>query len=347
MSTGGDRPSARLELGPEQLAWQEDWAETPSPEDAGRGWAHHGLGLLADGRVVAFHPERGDVVIYSSSGKCLASFPTGLVEGHGITVVGGPGDERIWVADPGNKMRRDGAGRYGAVLGPESGQVVQFDLTGAVTLRLDRPVHPAYGTKPYAPTSVVVDEARHGGDGDIWVSDGYGASLVHRFSPGGQHMATIDGREGPGGHFNCPHGIFIDRRRQEPELLVADRGNAVVRVYSLAGEWKRDIGRTFLNSPSAFAAWGERTIVAELRARLAVLGPDESLVGYLGENGEVCDQPGWPNSLDIEGRPVHPQSLSPGKFNSPHGLVTDGSGNVYVAEWLIGGRMIKLEPITN
>ena len=119
----------------------------------------------------------------------------------------------------------------------------------------------------------------------------------------------------------------------------------MVRIYGLDGYWRRDIGGSFLNSPSAFAPWGERMVVAELWARLAVLDAEEQLLGYLGENGEICEREGWPNSLDGEGHATRQAQLSPGRFNSPHGLASDCSGNLYVAEWLIGGRMVKLEPL--
>ena len=34
--------------------------------------------------------------------------------------------------------------------------------------------------------------------------------------------------------------------------------------------------------------------------------------------------------------------LVEGRFNSPHGITSDGEGNIYVTEWLIGGRYTKL-----
>ncbi len=233
--TGGAGAPGSLDVGGVRLSWDEDWADTPSPEQARVGWAHHGLALLRSGRLVGFHPERPDVVVYDPSGRCVGTWATGLSEGHGITVVEDDGEERIWIADPGSKMRRSADGEYRRESANESGQAVQFDLDGSVTMRLARPDHRAYETGWYAPTSIAVDEQRHGGNGEIFVADGYGQSLVHRFAPDGSYLTTLDGEEGPGGRFNCPHGIMIDRRRDEPELLVADRAKA-------AGELRQRLG---------------------------------------------------------------------------------------------------------
>ncbi len=181
------------------------------------------------------------------------------------------------------------------------------------------------------------------GAGTFWVADGYGQSLVHRYRNDGTYVSSLDGTEGAG-RFDCPHGVFLDRRHAEPELWVADRGNARAQVYGLDGSFLRVVGETFLNSPSAFASSGANLVVAELHARLAVLGPEDQFVCYLGDNGEVCHQPGWPNGVDGLEHPVRAPGLRPGRFNSPHGLAADGNGRLYVAEWLIGGRMIKLTP---
>jgi hypothetical protein len=99
-----------------------------------------------------------------------------------------------------------------------------------------------------------------------------------------------------------------------PELWVADRGNGRVQVYGLDGSFRRVVGETFLNSPSAFAPYGQKLVIAELYARLAVVGPDDQLVCYLGDNGAVREHPGWPNGLDELEHPVRTEELEHGRF---------------------------------
>lgn len=143
--------------------------------------------------------------------------------------------------------------------------------------------------------------------------------------------------------FDCPHGIFIDRRKGDPELYVADRTNHRVRVYDMEGRFKRSFGDDFLSSPSGFVTDGDLMVIAELRARLAVIGRDDNLVCYLGDNEGVCSKDGWPNGENQDGEVIPTGLLQPGLFNSPHGMAVDKQGNLFVAEWLIGGRFTKLE----
>ena len=124
---------------------------------------------------------------------------------------------------------------------------------------------------------------------------------------------------------------------------MADRTNHRVQVYDLEGRFKRAFGSEFLSSPSGFVTHGDLMVVAELRARLAVLDKDDKLLCHLGDNEQVCSVDGWPNNRNASGQLVLSAQLEPGKFNSPHGMAVDAQGNLYIAEWLIGGRFVKLE----
>ena len=102
------------------------------------------------------------------------------------------------------------------------------------------------------------------------------------------------------------------------------------------------VSSTSVTTPSGFVTHGDFMIIAELRARLTVVDAEDNLVGYLGKNGTVCDVDGWPNNKNKKGDIFRTAFIERGKFNSPHGLAVDSEGNLYVAEWLIGGRFIKL-----
>lgn len=340
--------------------WVEGWARLPDEERLHAGWAHNALAVTRGGQVVGFHPADGEVVVLERDGTVVRTFDCGLIEGHGMTLVEEDGEEFLWVADCGLKMvpKDESPQGYGIHVakvegtrtvtlpnGQEyqaplfSGQVLKVRLSdGAVVVVLPKPDHELYGDKPYLPTAVTVAP-----DGTIWVGDGYGASLVHRFAPDGRVLLTLTGEESEAGRFDCPHGMVIDRRRSEPELYVADRESLRLLVFDLQGNFRREVAKGQLARPSALAIHGDLLAVAELRARVALLDLDDRVVGYLGDNEAVADTPGWPNSL-VDGKVMRQLTLTPGKFNSPHGLAIDSGGNLYVTEWLVGGRFTKLEP---
>ena len=288
---------------------------------------------------VGDHPGDPTVLIFDADGNLLTSWDSGVLEGHGMTVAKEGDAEYLWIADNGVKNVKE----TGYTWQPEGkkGQVVKMTLDGRRVAGLDQPDLPVYRDRMFAPTSVIVNEERHGGNGDVWVADGYGTSYVHRYDKAGDYVSSINGEEGSAGPFKTPHSVFIDRRKPEPELYISDRSNKRVQVYDLEGNFKRAFGDGFLNSPSGFVTFGEFMVVAELRARLAVLDIHDGFVCELGENAQVCDVEGWPNN-ESDGQTVPTQLLEPGKFNSPHGMAIDAHDNLYVAEWLIGGRFTKL-----
>jgi DNA-binding beta-propeller fold protein YncE len=308
-----------------------DWFDGPDHSAVSAGWAHHGVAVTDAGDIVSFDAETADVLIFNFNGELIGRWSSGLTEAHGITVVANKDGECLWVADPGQKMRSVSPGRYEAISVGEHGRVVKFSLDGHILLELAVPPIQVYDRERYSPTAVVAD----GGDGRVWVADGYGQSLVHVFDSEDRHIGVLPGS------FDCPHGLLFDRRRPEPELYVADRENGRIQVYSADGEFRRTVGKGQLKRPSAMATSKHLLIVAELEARLAVFNLDDEFVCYLDGDELAPQRSGWPNTVAADGRTVRPE-LAPGRFNSPHGLAGDANGNIVVAEWLIGGRLIRL-----
>ena len=326
--------------------WQDYWAGIPDSESARTGWAHHGVAVMDSGQIITYHPGDQTMMVFDEKGNLVRSWQVDLSDAHGITLVNEGGRELLWIADNGRKRQPSLSYEYGSD-GNARGQVLKMDLEGNVLASLTRPDLDVYREGMYSPTWVAVNEERHGGNGDVWVADGYGQSYVHRYGKAGNYIASINGEEGEAGRFNCPHAIFIDRRRPDrggssAELYVADRANGRVQVYDLEGNYLRVFGSEFLTTPSGFATHGDMLVIAELRARLTLCGKNDEFLCYLGANETVCDVEGWPNNKDASGRIIPTSLLEPGKFNSPHGLAVDAQGNLYVAEWLIGGRFIRL-----
>lgn len=334
---------------PEVVA--SEWADVTGVEGAPRAFAHHGLAITTDDEVLSFHA--GQLVTFDRDGALLRAVRPGLTEGHGLTIVRDGDRECVWIADPGFAISC-GTGTGDGALPPTFGtgldltvqtpRVVRVALDGTIERELDIPpeVDDASGPfAPYAPTSVAVDEERFGGNGDVWVADGYGSNVVHRFSAAGRHLQTLTGQEGPG-RFDCPHAVFIDRREGgTPELYIADRGNARIAVFDLNGVFKRVVGEGVLNSPSGFVRWGEWLVVVELFARLTVLDENDAVVGFIGEDPEAVNRIGWPNAFDANGAAQVPTATVPGQLNSPHAAAVNSAGELIVGEWLIGGRYTK------
>ena len=306
----------RIGGGEHTYEWIENWARIPESASDRANGRTHGVAVDSRGRIIVFHQADPAVLFFDDSGKLLSAWGDRFPGAHGLTLVRENGSEYLWLTDH------------------DTGEVVKTTLEGRAVLNIERPELKIYREGKYAPTWVAVNEERFGGNGDIWVTDGYGMSCIHRYDKSGGYLGSLDGSEGRAGAFKCPHALWLDTRHGEPELYIADRGNHRIQVYDLESRFKRALGADLLTSPCGFFTHGEFLLIPELYARLAVLDGEDRLVCYLGENEAVCKLEGWPN---------HPKHLiEVGKFNSPHHLAADPAGNIYVVEWIIGGRITRL-----
>ncbi|QDU34083.1 NHL repeat protein [Poriferisphaera corsica] len=300
--------------------WIDNWVKVPEVSSARKNGRTLGIVCTDDQKIVVFHQSDPGILIYSQSGKLAKSWGGRFLGAHSASYVKEGDREYLWLCDE------------------NSCEVVKTTMDGEMVMQLERPDHAMYseGTA-FIPTSIAVFEERYGGNGDIWVSDGYGASLVHQYDKFGNWLNTISGDEGKSGRFSCPHGLAFRYDRAEPELYIADRGHERIQVYNPEGQHMRTI-EGMLHSPCSFTFFDGCTYIPELFTGIKILDPDDQLIASIGDHDGITTAPGWPNMGGTDW-------VKPGLFNSPHDLTVDAAGNVYVAEWIIGGRVTKLEKV--
>ena len=325
-----------LRCGTLAYEWVEDWGH-----DALSGhevaWPHHGIVTTRAGDLVTFDPTDPFLVVLDTHGAVRSRIPAPFPEAHGITLVEEEGAERLWLADAGFKLELESAYARPTVATP-SGAVAKVSFNGEVLLRLDPPQLPEYANKDCRPTSVAVVP----GSGDVWVADGYGQSYVHRYDATGAYQQSLDGTTGSG-RFKTPHFVYVDGRHGEAELYVCDRGNARIQVYGVDGLFRREIDGGSLAAPTWIAADGDRLVLVEFKPpRLTILDRDDRLVGYIAMDADAPQRPGWPNSVASDGTARRHEGITGGRLNSPHAATANARGDIYVTEWLIGGRITKL-----
>lgn len=295
--------------------------------------SHTGVALIG-GRVVMGAASEPHLLFRDATGRVEQIVAVAdATELHGLRLAG----ELLWIADPGFKVY-GGMAEVDIRESGRGGHVFAVDLDGRRRRTLEQP------DADWQPTGVAVDED----SGDVWVADGYGAGLVHRYAADGRHVATLTGEEGAG-RFDQPHDVLVDRRGAAPELLVADRVNGRIQVYDLEGRFLRVVGEGILAGPTQMAVDGDRLVVTDLLAgRVTILDAGGRLVTHLFPQPSPPESwatlaEEWPLVRGGDGMLTR-AALEPGAFLAPHGVAVDDAGMIFVTEFQIGGRVAVLTP---
>ena len=297
--------------------------DTPSARSNGRT---HGVVLARDGRLVVLRQADPAVVLLDLSDpdrpRLAGAWGSDLPTGHGLTLVGGDaGEPALWITDE------------------FTGLVGEFGLDGTPRRRIAPPPPERRVDGLYRPTWAAVSPL----DGDVWVADGYGSNLVHRHRPDGTWRMTLTGEEGPG-RFLRPHGLAFS---PAGELLVTDRRRKRIVVYDADGNYRRHVDGV-CHSPCMFAFRGGDVIVPELFGAVKVLDEQLRLREEIGTNADVRPPNGWPDQEGwgfptLLGWPDDPALARPGgRFVAPHAVAAGEDGDLFVVEWVLGGRVTWL-----
>lgn len=315
-------------------SWIDNWCKIPricgAPPWGKVGQVHGIVYSEKLDRFIVIHQNNPAVLIVDRDGNIESSWGNDLPHAHGLTLYKEGGEEYLWICD--NMLHK----------------VIKYTLDGKEVLSLKKPDIDLYNDPTildrgglYQPTWA----AQHPETGEIWVADGYGCWLVHRFSADGTYLSTLDGTEGAG-RFQEPHGINLFPTGQDGELefWITDRANHRIVVYGADGTFRRQ--SDVAHSPCCFDYKDGVVLVPELFTGAKLIDAQTcELITELGKNPEVGPRPDggwwppvapekWPNLLDTD-------FVRPGVLNSPHGGCFDPDGNVYIVEWIAGGRMTK------
>jgi len=268
---------------------REDWATLPT------GWTFGGVSAVAtdsQNRVYAFQRKDPPILVFDRDGNYLSSWGTStFADPHGINIV----DDVIYVTDRNDhvalKFTLDGKPLM--VVGTR-GQASDTGATKDIEL-------PPRSAGPFnKPTEMMVAPS-----GDLYVSDGYRNSRVHRFSSQGALLDSWGkpGKEEPG-EFHLPHSLWVDKQGQ---VYVCDRENSRIQVFTGTGkfvsQWRDIVKPTDISFDAQEIAY-----VSEQRPSISVME----------KSGKVL-----------------------ARFDTPvsgHGLWVDSAGDIYLAS--VGARKL-------
>jgi len=233
----------------------------------------------------------------------------------------------------------DGEFIYGAR--NEAAEGIKFRASdGEVVLKFPYPKESGLNLDKFAPTAIDVAP-----NGDIYLSDGYASDHIFRFDKSGKYISHF-GMKGDGlKEFHTAHGMVLDTRYDPPRLLVCDRNHVDLKNvdakdlprgrllhYSLDGEFIQEVV-TGLGMPTAAAVQGDFVAVPDLHGRLYILDKENCIMAVLGHN---------PDPATRRNHNVPQEQWKEGFFTGTHGAYWDADGNLYVQDWNIDGRLMKL-----
>jgi len=227
------------------------------------------------------------------------------------------------------RQEEDGEFIYGARNNNAEG--IKFRAEdGEVVLKLKYPEESGLKLDKFNPTAITIAP-----NGDIFLSDGYASDHIFKYDKSGKYLMHF-GTKGNGlKEFSTAHGMALDTRYDPPRLLICDRNHAPqgrLLHYDLDGNFIAEVV-TGLGMPTSAAVQGDYVSVPDLHGRLIILDKTNTIVAVLGYNADPETKVNYnvPQDKWIEG-----------VFSGTHGSYWDKDGNLYVQDWNVSGRIMKL-----
>lgn len=288
-----------------------------------------GWGLSPEGKSV-IGPTHGGVVI-DKAGNIYTSANMGVFvfSPDGQVVRRFVGNEYTNIHDMEIREEAEGEFIYGARNANAEG--IKFNAeTGDIVLKLPFPPESGLKLTKFSPTAITVAP-----NGDIFLSDGYASNHIFKFDKSGKYLMHFGTKGNDLKQFNTAHGMTLDTRYEPARLLICDRNHEPkgrLLHYDLNGEFIAEVA-TGLGMPTSAAVQGDYVSVPDLHGRLVILDKSNTIMAVLGHNADPTKRANFnvPQEQWIEG-----------VFSGTHGSYWDKDGNLYVQDWNVSGRLMKL-----
>jgi hypothetical protein len=276
----------------------EGWGKLPA------GWKFGdvaAVGIDSKDRVYAFNRGEHPMVVFDRDGNFLNSWGEGVFKrAHGVQM--GP-DDTIYLTDDGDHTVR------------------KCTLDGKILLEIGLPgqASPYMSGKPFNRCTHTALSP----EGDIYVSDGYGNSRVHKYSPDGKLLFSWGSPGTDAGQFNIAHNILCDTNGL---VYVADRENHRIQIFNGKGKYEGQWGN--MHRPCGLFLTGGKCplcYVGELGPHL----PVNRNMPNTGPRVSIYDLSG---KLQARVAAEEPHGTCVGQFIAPHGMAVDSHGDMYVGE---------------
>lgn len=289
-----------------------------------------GWGLRPDGKS-AIGPTHGGVVVdkegnvYTSANQGLFVFTSDgkLIKSH-------VGEKYSNMHDI--EIRDENGTEFIYAARNANAEGIKFNAkTGEIVLKLGVPEESGLAGKiRFNPTAITVSP-----NGDIFLSNGYASNHIFKYDKAGKYISHFGDKGNGLKQFNTAHGMTLDTRYDPPRLLICDRNHQPkgrLVHYDLGGKFIGEV-ITGLGMPTSVAIQGDFVSVPDLHGRVVILDKSNTIMAVLGHNPDPKTRGSFnvPQDKWIEG-----------VFNGTHGSYWDNDGNLYVQDWNVSGRIMKL-----
>lgn len=303
-----------------------DWGQHSLPANHEYGWTSNGVAIDEAGRLyVSHHGSPGSIFVFDEDGKFIRSMAEQHrtdkeAAGHGIDIRKEDGTEFLYLSPDSRNLAFTKMTLDGEIVWQKDRAKLEND--SGIQLSSYRPTNSSF--RP---------------DGGYYLGDGYGSSYVFEYDQQDQFVRAIGGPGKDDGKFLTPHGQWLDSRDGTPKLVVSDRANKRLQWFAMDGTHIKSLGGFV--KPADIDVHGDLMIVADIGASVTILDKHDSVVAKLGHSQKLEERV-MNRELNVRSKR---EQWSPGTFIHPHDACFDRDGNIFVSEYVLGGRVTKLRKV--